>query len=127
MCPPKCDKKDLHVIGASFRGVLRSKIKGDLCCLKVSIDVQKPLQRGIFVGTEENEKTWVPFKYENHSGFCSKCERMGHVSKDCAFYPSSNNEEFPYSTALRAESSMLGREMFQFNSVKKSTRVKVIT
>lgn len=49
-CPPKCDKKDLlHVIGSTFGGILGSEVKREYCRLRVSLDVQKPLKRGIFV------------------------------------------------------------------------------
>lgn len=49
-CPPECDKKDLmHVVGSTFRGVIQSEIKGEFCRIRVNLDVQKPLRRGIFV------------------------------------------------------------------------------
>ncbi|MBA0686859.1 hypothetical protein Goari_014435 [Gossypium aridum] len=52
-CPPKCDQKDLiHAIGSTFGGVLRSKVKGDFCKIKVQMNVQKPSRKGIFILTE---------------------------------------------------------------------------
>ncbi|KAK5819464.1 hypothetical protein PVK06_024466 [Gossypium arboreum] len=66
MIMEECDKKDLmHAIGSTFRGVIRSEIKGDVFRLKAQIDEQKPLRRGIFISTEVKEKVWVAFKYEN--------------------------------------------------------------
>lgn len=48
-CPLECDKKDhMHAIGATFGGVVSSKIKGEFCCLRVFFDVTKPLRRGLF-------------------------------------------------------------------------------
>ncbi|KAH1073820.1 hypothetical protein J1N35_026148 [Gossypium stocksii] len=45
-CSPEFDKKDLlHAIGVIFGGVIRSKISGDSCRLRVNLDVQKPIRR----------------------------------------------------------------------------------
>ncbi|KAH1056869.1 hypothetical protein J1N35_034934 [Gossypium stocksii] len=42
-CLPEFDKKDLlHAIGVTFGGVIRSEINGDICRLKINLDVQKP-------------------------------------------------------------------------------------
>ncbi|KAH1057402.1 hypothetical protein J1N35_035467, partial [Gossypium stocksii] len=47
-CPPEFDKKDLlYAIRVTFGGVIRSEISGDLCCLRIKLDVQKPLHRAI--------------------------------------------------------------------------------
>ncbi|MBA0696867.1 hypothetical protein Goari_003388 [Gossypium aridum] len=76
---PEFDKKDLmHAIGATFGGVLRSEINEDSCRLRVNLDVQRPLRRGIFVSTNAVSKVWVPFKYENLSMFCFGCGRLEH-------------------------------------------------
>lgn len=49
-CPLECDQKDLmHTIGSTFGGVLRSKVKGYFCRIKMQMNVQKPLRRGIFI------------------------------------------------------------------------------
>ncbi|PPD87101.1 hypothetical protein GOBAR_DD15970 [Gossypium barbadense] len=43
----KFDKKDLlHAIGVTFGGIIRSKINGEWCHLKINLDVQKPLRKG---------------------------------------------------------------------------------
>ncbi|MFQ6668961.1 hypothetical protein Gotur_034402 [Gossypium turneri] len=44
-----CSKDLMHAIGSTFGGVLQSEIKGDDCQLKVQLDIQKPLRRGIFI------------------------------------------------------------------------------
>lgn len=55
--PPECDKKDLmHAICSNFGGLLRSEIKDDFCHIKIQMDVQKPLMRGIFVMIEGQDK-----------------------------------------------------------------------
>ncbi|MBA0765712.1 hypothetical protein Gotri_014868, partial [Gossypium trilobum] len=52
-CLPECDKKDLmHVVGSTFGGVIRSEVKGEYCRLKVQLDMQKPLQKAIFISME---------------------------------------------------------------------------
>ncbi|MBA0607493.1 hypothetical protein Godav_019784 [Gossypium davidsonii] len=49
-CPPECENKDLtHAIGSTFEGIISSEINGDFCRIKVELDVQKPLRRGIFI------------------------------------------------------------------------------
>lgn len=65
-CPPECDKKGLmHEVGTMFEGVLRSEVIGDVCQIKVQLNVKKPLWRGVFVQVDSNEEIWLPFKYEN--------------------------------------------------------------
>lgn len=40
LCPLECDKNDLmHAIGSTFGGVLTSKIKGDLCRIRIQLNV----------------------------------------------------------------------------------------
>lgn len=78
-CLPEFDKKDLmHAIGATFGGILRSEINGEFCRLKVQLDMLKPLRRGIFVSTENQCKSWIPFKYEKLPTFCFGCGPMRH-------------------------------------------------
>lgn len=75
----ECDKKDLmYAIGPTFGGLIRLEVKGDFCRLKIQLDVQKPLRKRIFVSTENQEKFWTAFKYENLANFCFECGRMGH-------------------------------------------------
>ncbi|MBA0760078.1 hypothetical protein Gotri_022860 [Gossypium trilobum] len=82
-CPPECENKDLtHAIGSNFEGIISSELNGDFCRIKVELDVQKPLRRGIFILASMQGKSWVPFKYENLPGFCFGCGRMGHGIKE---------------------------------------------
>ncbi|KAA3483968.1 reverse transcriptase [Gossypium australe] len=86
---PEYDKKDLmHAIGSTFGGVLRSEINDDYCRVRVNLDVQKPLRRGIFVSSNNNVKSWIPFKFEKLPLFCFGCGRMDHGLNHCrAFNP----------------------------------------
>ncbi|MBA0845265.1 hypothetical protein Goarm_023098, partial [Gossypium armourianum] len=121
---PEFDKKDLlHAIGASFGGVLRSEINEDFCRLRVNLDVQRPLRRGIFVSMDAVNKVWVPFKYENLPMFCFGCGRMGHGLSNCIQLSperkSKISENPPFSLALKAESKLLGKEIIKFNALIK--------
>ncbi|MBA0881194.1 hypothetical protein Goshw_017120, partial [Gossypium schwendimanii] len=78
-CLPEFDKKDLlHAIGVTYGGVLRSEIMGEFCRLRIKLNVQKPLRRGIFVSTGTGHKCWIPFKYEKLPTFCFGSGRVGH-------------------------------------------------
>ncbi|KAK5842942.1 hypothetical protein PVK06_005364 [Gossypium arboreum] len=83
-CLPEFDKKDLlHAIGVTFGGVIRSEIIEDSCRLRINLDVQKPLRRGIFVSIDNKNKSWISFKYEKFPMFCFGCGKMGHGLNDC--------------------------------------------
>ncbi|XP_052484766.1 uncharacterized protein LOC128039888 [Gossypium raimondii] len=78
-CLPEFDKKDLlHAIGVTFGGVIRSEISGEWCRLKINLNVQKPLRRGIFVSSDNRNQWWISFKYEKLPLFCFGCGRLGH-------------------------------------------------
>ncbi|MBA0845746.1 hypothetical protein Goarm_023033, partial [Gossypium armourianum] len=56
-CPSECNKKDLtHAVGSTFGGVIKSKVKGEFCRLRVQLDAQRPLRRGIFISTGHGVK-----------------------------------------------------------------------
>lgn len=83
-CLPEFDKKDLlHAIGVTFGGVLRSEINGKFCHLRIILDVQKPIRRGIFVSKDNQRKSWISFKYEKLPTFCFGSGRMGHGLQEC--------------------------------------------
>ncbi|MBA0672813.1 hypothetical protein Goklo_007338 [Gossypium klotzschianum] len=129
LCFPEFDKKDLlHAIGSTFGGVLRSEISEDFCRLRVNLNVQRPLRRGIFVSNAYVNKVWIPFKYENLPIFCFEYGRMGHGMSNCTqLLPARKNkisENPPYSVALKAESRLIGKESVKFNSLMKQTGVQ---
>lgn len=84
-CPLEYDQKDLMhaAVGSTFRGILQFEEKGEFCRIKVNLDVQKPLRRGVFVETSLEGEQWIAFKYENLSIFYFGCGRLGHGLKDC--------------------------------------------
>ncbi|MBA0648205.1 hypothetical protein Goklo_015972 [Gossypium klotzschianum] len=117
-CLPECEKKDLmHAIGSTFGGILRPKIKNEACRLKVQLDAQKPLQRGIFIAIGDQIRVWLPFKYESLPNFFFGCGSMGHVAKECTEISKLGKEiredDIPYSLALKAGSNLVGKESLQ--------------
>ena len=83
----------------NFGGIWRNYM-----CVKVSIDVRKPLKRKMKIKKAEGEWEWITFKYERLPTFCFFCGLLGHNEKfceklfDCEVRP----EVMPYGIALRA-------------------------
>ncbi|MBA0872493.1 hypothetical protein Goshw_014986 [Gossypium schwendimanii] len=101
-CLPEFDKKDLlHAIGVTFGGVIRSEISGEWCRLKINLNVQKSLRRGIF---------------------------MGHGLPECSVLSTAEKskikEDPPYTMALKAESKFVGKEVIKFNDFAKKDRAQ---
>lgn len=107
----------MHVVGSTFDTFMRFEIKGDFFQIKVSLNAQKALYRGIFVLDGNNEKVWLPFKYENLPAFCFSYGHLGHNVKEFDDVESSvkklPKEKLPYSLALKAESALMGKESVQ--------------
>lgn len=57
---------------------------GNFLAIRVEIDVEKPLRRGMKIGTGGGEKLVVEFKYERLSTFCYGCGILGHTDKECS-------------------------------------------
>lgn len=113
-------KKDwMHAVRVTFGGVLRSEVKGEFCRIRILFDVQKQLRRGVFIDIGDQEKVWLPFKYENLPQFCYGCGRMGHGLKECIDYPLKVKEmiedDLLFLVALKAESNVMGKEYLMFN------------
>ncbi|MBA0577298.1 hypothetical protein Golob_025015 [Gossypium lobatum] len=99
-CLPEIDKNDLlHAIGVTFGGVIRSEINGNLCRLKISLDVQKPLRRESDI-----------------------------ISKECQVLNPDEKERIKkdpnYTLALKAESNLIGKENMKFNALSNKARVQ---
>ncbi|MFQ6666871.1 hypothetical protein Gotur_033076 [Gossypium turneri] len=112
-CLPEFDKKDLlHAIGVTFGGVIRSEISGEWCHLKINLNVQKPLRRGIFVSSDNRNQWWISFKYEKLPLFCFGCGRLGHGLPECSVLSTAEKNNIkgdpPYTMALKAESKFIG-------------------
>ncbi|MFQ6670759.1 hypothetical protein Gotur_035548 [Gossypium turneri] len=98
-CLPEFDKKDLlHAIGVTFGGVIRSEISGEWCRLKINLNVQKPLRRGIFVSSDNRNQ--------------------------CTTEKNNIKEDPPYTMALKAESKFVGKEVIKFNDFEKKDRTQ---
>ncbi|MBA0819793.1 hypothetical protein Gohar_021365 [Gossypium harknessii] len=129
-CLPEFDKKDLlHAIGVTFGGVIRSEISEEWCRLKINLNVQKPLQRGIFVLSDNKNQRWISFKYEKLPLFCYGCGRLGHEIPDCSVLSAAEKSKVkddpPFTMALKAESNLVGKEVIQFNDLSKKDRAQV--
>lgn len=129
LCPPECDSKDLmHAVGSTFGGLSRSEVVGEYCRIRVALDIQKPLRRGIFVATNDQEKVWLPFKYDNLPQFCFGYGQMGHGLKEYSECDSNTKEmlddDLPYSLALKSEVKAVGKEVLKFGFLAKKSRLQ---
>ncbi|KAA3459314.1 hypothetical protein EPI10_013820 [Gossypium australe] len=86
---------DRLVIGVTFGGIVRYKINGEYCRIRVKLDVQKPLRRG-------------------HA--LSNCEEIKPENRDKIRYDS------PFSLALKVESSLFGKESLKLNAFSKKKK-----
>ncbi|XP_050222203.1 uncharacterized protein LOC126672298 [Mercurialis annua] len=51
--------------------------------VRVDIDIEKPLKRGVTVRLNANQKKWLEVQYERLGSFCYVCGRLGHQDIDC--------------------------------------------
>lgn len=63
----------------NFMGVWR-----DYMCIRVSVDLNKPLKRKMKLKKTDTDWIWINFKYENVPTFCFICGLLGHSEKFCA-------------------------------------------
>lgn len=65
------------------------------------------------------DKLWITFKYENLPSFCYRCGKMAHGLKECPDHSHAAREiveeDLPYSSVLKAESMLMGKEWYKFN------------
>ncbi|KAL0361135.1 UNVERIFIED_CONTAM: hypothetical protein Sradi_3798000 [Sesamum radiatum] len=88
---------DMDDSGCSWGATLR---------MRVSLDVNIPLQRAMKVRTTSGDEHLVTFSYERLTNFCYFCGRLGHISKYCklpfAEGFSDPGTDTPYGAWLRA-------------------------
>ncbi|KAL8523785.1 hypothetical protein ACS0TY_013669 [Phlomoides rotata] len=51
--------------------------------IKIKIDIQKPLKKGLTLDLGASKIVWIEFKYERLPSFCYICGTLGHLRKDC--------------------------------------------
>lgn len=77
----------VRVIGAKLEVVLQveDERSWDKCIrFRVTISVDRPLQRGLFVIDGEGRRTWVYVRYERLPEFCYWCGFLGQTENDCS-------------------------------------------
>ncbi|KAA3456108.1 reverse transcriptase [Gossypium australe] len=107
-------RKQLIIFDKLIRTTERSSIK------------LKPLRRGIFVSIEEQERVWIPFKYEKLPTFCFGCGRISHAFPSCEEVKPENRDKIrddpSFSLALKAENSLIGKESLKLNAFSKKKK-----
>ncbi|KAH9779226.1 CCHC-type domain-containing protein [Citrus sinensis] len=79
----------LQSIGSYIGSFLESdenNLKGvwrNYMCLRVSLDVRKPLKRRMRLKRTGGDWFWVDFKYERLNVFCFICGLLGHTERNC--------------------------------------------
>ncbi|XP_050222274.1 uncharacterized protein LOC126672366 [Mercurialis annua] len=71
--------------------------------IRIVLDTNKPLMRGMTAINPLGEKVWISFKYERIHNFCYWCGMLDHVEAQCEFKPEQTEvSEWPYGPILRA-------------------------
>lgn len=120
-CLLECNKKDLmHAVCSTFGGLIRPEVRRDFCRIRIQLNVQNPLRRGLFIASGTRGKVWLLFKYENLPVFCFGCGQMGHGVVDCTWISDADREkgedDLLYSVALRVESPLVGNEVLKLGA-----------
>ena len=86
---------------------------GGYLCIRVSLDITKPLCRGRMVRVGGLSAVWVEFKYERLFIFCYWCGKVDHDERDCMIWIRSKEvikaDEKQYGPWLRASQERLRR------------------
>lgn len=92
--------KMAEIIGAN----LGSFVKADLSNfdgtwnafirVRVEIEVNKPLRRGLKIKQPNGESVWLECKYEHLPTFCFICGRLGHAEKYCPYQLAIEDDKF---------------------------------
>ncbi|XP_050217790.1 uncharacterized protein LOC126668645 [Mercurialis annua] len=84
--------------------------------IRVVIDTNKPLMRGMTAINPLGEKVWISFKYERIHNYCYWCGMMDHVEAECETKPEQTEvSEWPYGPILRAtprRRKLMGSRMY---------------
>lgn len=74
--------------------------------VRVSLPITKPLWRGGFIASSDDQRTWVRFKYERLPIFCHFCGLLGHDLRHCASHyameKNGGQVEYQYGDWLKA-------------------------
>lgn len=93
--------------------------------LKVEINLEKPLKRGIKVRIREGEPRWLPITYDRLSSFCYYCGKLGYNVKDCEMIESQTEDigekELPYGEFLRASPMHITTVVNETNAPNRDT------
>lgn len=117
MRTPSCTKLIGETLG-EFLGIDNTNplYLEESLCIRVCIDIQKPLRRGMRLELRDGSRKWVSLQYERLSLFCYYYEIMGHTEVSCAKRIANNaySSSFPYGPWLRAKSKLRrpGNERF---------------
>lgn len=63
-------------------------------CIRVTIDIDKPMRRRMKIKRDGGAWNWVNFKYERLSTFCFVCGMLGHSERECAIVYANPEKEF---------------------------------
>ncbi|XP_021726128.1 uncharacterized protein LOC110693273 [Chenopodium quinoa] len=58
---------------------------GEFMRMKVMIDIDRPLRRGLFLVVGASASKWISLKYERLEDFCFFCGRLDHTEGTCSF------------------------------------------
>ncbi|CAB4298755.1 unnamed protein product [Prunus armeniaca] len=78
---------------------------GRYLCIRVRLDVTKPLRRVMKLQFDHSLEAVIEFKYERLPDFCYVCGRIGHVVKECKIVGAIEKEakEKPYGSWLHSK------------------------
>ena len=87
--------------------------------VRVELEIEKPLRRGAYIVSSDEERLWLTFKYERLPTVCFICGKLGHDKKHC---PAARD----WQTACHQYGTGLGRGGIQKWQPRKSTRAQLL-